>query len=260
MNFEKALVAFEQFLQEYNTNDEKIKLKIIHTHGVVEASTAIAKELNLNDEDSYLVKMIALLHDIGRFEQAKRFNSFVDKETIDHAEFGADILFKDGKIREFIETDKYDDLIENAIRIHNKYEIPQGLSEHIEFHCKIIRDADKLDIFRVMSTDRLNAFANINEEVMKQESITDEVYNDFLTHKPILNSKRKTHMDLWVSCLAFIFDYNFTASLKIVQAKNYLNILIDRVPSQNPKTQSRMEEIRKTDHEYIDSVMEKSVG
>jgi len=253
MNFEKALVAFEQFLQGYNKNDEKIRLKVIHTYGVVEAADAIAKELNLNDEDSYLAKMIALLHDIGRFEQAKRFNSFVDKETIDHAEFGADILFKDGKIREFIETDEYDDLIENAIRIHNKYEVPQGLSDHIELHCKLIRDADKLDIFRVMSTDSLKAFANIDEEVMNQESITDEVYNDFLNHKPILNTKRKTHMDLWVSCLAFIFDYNFTAGLKIVQAKNYINILIDRFPSQNPKTRLRMEEIRKIAHEYLDA-------
>jgi len=251
MDFEKSTIAFEKFLQEYDTNDEKIKLKEIHTYGVVEAATAIAKELKLNAEDTYLAKLIALLHDIGRFEQARRFNSFVDKDTIDHAEFGADILFKDGRIREFIETNEYDDLIENAIRIHNKYEIPLGLTDHTHFHCKIIRDADKLDIFRVMAVDSMTAFANVEESIMNQENITDDVYNDFLNHKPILSAKRKTHLDLWVSCLAFIFDFNFSISLKIVQKRNYIDILINRIQSQNLKTRTRLEEIRKIAHAYI---------
>ena len=251
MDFEKSAIAFEQFLQEYDINDEKIKLKATHTYGVVEATTAIVKELKFNEEDTYLAKLIALLHDIGRFEQAKRFNSFVDKDTIDHAEFGADILFKDGRIREFIETNAYDDLIENAIRIHNKYEIPSGLTNHTNLHCKIIRDADKLDIFRVMTVDSMTAFANVEESVMNQENITDEVYTDFLNHKPIQSIKRKTHMDLWISCLAFIFDFNFKTSLKIVHEKNYIDILINRIQSLNPETQKRLEEIRKTADAYI---------
>ena len=252
MDFEQALLAFEQFLQDYDKASEKIKLKEIHTYGVVEAATMIATDLQLSETDTFLAKLIALLHDIGRFEQAKRFNSFVDKDTVDHAEFGADILFVDGKIRNFIATTEYDELIEDAIRYHNKLAIPTGLTASTELHCKIIRDADKLDIFRVMITDSLTAFGIHDEALMKEEDISDEVFAGFTSFQTIPHSNRKTQMDFWIACVAFIFDFNFDAGLKIVQTKNYIDQLLDRVPSLNPKTIKQMETLRTVANEYVE--------
>ena len=68
-------------------------------------------------EDENLAKLIALLHDIGRFEQIRLYHTFSDKDSINHAEFGAKLLFEDGLIRKFVETDKYDKIIKNAISI-----------------------------------------------------------------------------------------------------------------------------------------------
>jgi len=251
MNFEKAKLAFETYLKDYNLNDGKVKLKLVHTYAVVELSEYIAKDLNLREDDIELAKIIALLHDIGRFEQARRFDDFVDHKTIDHADFGAELLFKDGTIRNFIETDIYDNIIEKSIINHNKYSIENGLSEKELLHSKIIRDADKTDNFRVKSIDNLKDIANIDESVMVNQLITDDIYNDFMNHRTIISSKRITFMDMWVSYIAFIFDYNFSSGLKYIKEKNYINILVDRINYKNEETKQKMEQIRDCANEYI---------
>ena len=58
-----------------------------HTYGVVDAAEDIARRMGLDEEDVQLAKVIGLLHDIGRFEQIKRFDSF-EPGTMEHAEIG----------------------------------------------------------------------------------------------------------------------------------------------------------------------------
>ena len=70
----KAEKAFKEYLKEYDTESEKVALKVTHTYGVVKASEYLAKQLNLNEEDTNISRLIALLHDIGRFEQSKGNN------------------------------------------------------------------------------------------------------------------------------------------------------------------------------------------
>ena len=83
--------------------------------GVMKVAGYIASELHLSEDDVELAKMIGLLHDIGRFEQAIKYDNFDDYNTMDHAEYGVKILFKDGMIRKFIDTDEYDEIIKKAI-------------------------------------------------------------------------------------------------------------------------------------------------
>ena len=75
MDYKNAKALFEQCLDGYDRNDDKVRLKIVHTYGVVKQSEEIAKRMRLSEEDTELARMIALLHDIGRFEQLKRFDS-----------------------------------------------------------------------------------------------------------------------------------------------------------------------------------------
>lgn len=84
--------AFEEYLNEYDREDEKIKLKIVHTYGVAACAKAIGKRMKLSEEDMELAEMIALLHDIGRFEQIRKYDSF-QPDTMDHAAYGVEILF-----------------------------------------------------------------------------------------------------------------------------------------------------------------------
>lgn len=84
IDFKVAKAAFEKYLDEYDRTDDKIHLKIVHTYCVVDAAEEIATRMHLREEDVQLAKIIGLLHDIGRFEQIKRFHSF-EPGTMDHA-------------------------------------------------------------------------------------------------------------------------------------------------------------------------------
>ena len=158
IDFNIAKKAFKDYVASFDLNDSKIRLKIEHTYKVVEACEYIAKDLKLNEEDINLAKLIGLLHDIGRFKQLKNFNSFDDNSTIDHAEYGADILFKDNLIRKFLAEETYDNIIEKAIRNHNKYKIEDNLSERELLFSKIIRDGDKMDNLGLKKLKKLKLF------------------------------------------------------------------------------------------------------
>ena len=88
IDFKHARGVFEDYLNGYDREDEKIKLKIIHTYGVVKSAREIGHRMHLNEEDQQLAELIALLHDIGRFQQLRLYNSF-SPDTMDHAAFGA---------------------------------------------------------------------------------------------------------------------------------------------------------------------------
>ena len=252
INYEKAKQAFNDYVKNYDIENEKVKLKIVHTYNVVEISIGIAKDLKLSNEDIELAKVIALLHDIGRFEQAKKYNSFDDYETIDHADYGTEILFKDGLIRNFIEIDIYDDIVKKSIKNHNKFAIEEELSEKELLHAKLIRDADKTDIFRVKTTEKIKNVIHSNaKKDIKNETISDKIYNDFMNKKSIINEERKTIIDEWISTIAFIFDYNFNYGLKYIIENNYINILIDRIDYQDKYTKEKMEKVREFAIKYI---------
>ena len=260
INLRKAQESFKEYLKDYDIEDGNIKLKIKHTYEVVNKSEYISKGLGLNQENIELAKLIALLHDIGRFEQVKQTNDFLDSKDFDHANYGVKVLFENNLIRKFIENNKYDNIIKKAIYNHNKYKIEENLNDAELLHSKIIRDADKLDNFRVKETEH---FSNIfpskyNPKTINFESISPKVYNDFMSQKCIKLEDRQTQIDFWVCVIAFIFDLNFDISLKYVKENNYIDILIDRIEYKNDITKQKMEDIRKCAKEYLERSIKQS--
>ncbi len=239
----KAKAAFQHFLSEFDTTDPKIALKIRHTYGVMDACDYLARSMKLSETDHTLALLIGLLHDIGRFEQLTRFNSY-DDTLLCHAKCGLEVLFDQNLIRKFIDTDKYDDIIYHAIKNHSEYAIDPALSGQTLLHAQIIRDADKLDNFRVKTEDSIPAMLDVTEEELGKEPVTDSIFQCFMAHRLILKSDRRTHMDMWISYLAFIFDFNFPASYQFVLDNNYLDLNIDRIPYSNPDTADKMAKIK----------------
>lgn len=251
IDFNNAKKEFKNYLSNYDLNDRMIQLKIRHTYGVVSLSEYIAKDLNLTDEDIELAKLIALLHDIARFEQANEFGDYRDYKNVDHADLAVRILFEDNLIRKFIQYTKYDSIILKAIKNHNKLEIENGLNEKELLHSKIIRDADKTDNFRVKANDSFEDILNSSKEKLENSIITEKIYNDFMNSKIIVNKERKTDMDCWVSYIAFIFDYNFLSGLKYIKEKNYINIIVNRIDYKIMDTKNKMEKVRIHAIDYI---------
>lgn len=251
ISLDNAKKVFDNFVQQFDTTDPKIALKIRHTYGVVDACEYLAHSMKLSKEDYKLALLIGLLHDIGRFEQLTRFDSY-DDTLLPHAEAGLDVLFNQGWIRKFIDTDIYDEIIYHAIKNHSIYAIDSTLSGQALLHAQLIRDADKLDNFRVKTEDSIPAMLDVTEEELGKEQITDAIFQCFSSHKPILKSDRKTHMDMWISYLAFIFDFNFPSSFQFVLEHDYIVKNIDRIPYSNPDTEAKMRKIKEIAQKYCE--------
>ena len=145
----------------------------------MKCSDYLCEQLRLNQEDKELAALIALLHDIGRFEQWMRYQSFADYKTIDHALFSSQLLFDEGLIREFIDDSQYDRIIKNAIEQHNKYKIDEGFDERTLLFIHIIRDADKLDNFRVKEEEDLETTIYVSYDEVNKETISPKIYDQF---------------------------------------------------------------------------------
>lgn len=252
LRFQENAKTFLSYASAYDLSDPKIDLKLRHTFHVVDACFYLGKDLKLSEEELYICCLIGLLHDIGRFEQLTRFHSF-DDSLLPHAELSVELLFSQGLIREYLpETEKnYDCLIRDAIHYHGVFQIPEGLSGPTLLFTKLIRDADKLDNFRVKAYDSMEAMLNVNEEELSGETLSSYALNTFLKKEPLLNSLRETHLDMWLSYVAYIFDLNFPASFRYLQENGYLTVILDRVSPRDPSTRSQWELIRSLTQSYL---------
>lgn len=245
----KAKKVFKEYIKNYNPEDGKIKIKISHIERVAQIAKKLAEDLNLSQEDVELAELIGLLHDIGRFEQIKIYHTFLDRDSINHAEYGVKVLFEDGLIRKFIEEDKYDEIIKLAILNHNKIEIEEGLPERINLHAKIIRDADKSDIFYVLTQADKDELYGPNIE---NEKMTDAVYEDFFKNRLIKYEIVKTGVDLLAVNLSYIYNLYFKQTVEIINENNYLEKIYNRFSFKDEQTKERVEEIYKITKKYIE--------
>lgn len=242
LDYNAARAVFEEYLDGYDRENDKVRLKIIHTYGVVAESTKIARRMGLGQEDIALARIIALLHDVGRFEQLERFDSF-QPDTMDHAAYGVQVLFGEGMIRRFVPEDAWDNIIRTAIAKHSDFALDGIEDERTLLHARIIRDADKLDNCRVKLVDALETFMGAGAEDIGAQSISPKVRADALDGRSILSGDRRTLMDYWVSYLAYFYDLNFRESLDIVEENDYVRRIARRIPYTNPETARTMEEL-----------------
>ena len=251
INITKAKKEFKKYVEKYDINNPKIKLKVAHIERTSRIAKKIAKSLELQKEDIELAELIGLLHDIGRFEQVKRYGTFVDHLSENHAEIGVKILFKEGLIRNFIEDDKYDRIIKLAIINHNKdkKQITKNMSDREKLHVKLIRDSDKTDILYILTFE--NEKSVWESENLEEEKFSDEIYREFIENHDIIYKNRKTHADILIGHFAYAFDFNFDYGLKYVLDNKYYEKLYKRFNFKDIKTNKRFEEVYNITNNYI---------
>ena len=173
---------------------------------------------------------LGLLHDIGRFEQVRRYGTFVDSVSVDHAEFGADLLFKEGLIKDFpVEKLTAEELclIETAIRLHNKLNLPQELDERTRYFCNLIRDADKTDIFRVISQLPFEERIGTSKWLFTEaDEASDAVMECVREHRCVPRQLRKTRFEGHISHCCMAFELVYPESIRITIEQGFLDRLL----------------------------------
>lgn len=209
----------EYILNNYDINNDGIALKFTHTFRTKLVSDEICLNLNLSDRQIYLAGIIALFHDFARFEQFKTYNSFNDMATFDHGDKAVEMLFDNNQIKEFVNdlTDEEYLIVKLAIKNHNKLNLEDGLTKTQKLFCKIIRDADKVDIFRIIAFDPRCDGVKIG--YLKQEDL-DNFYNNKLFKK----KEEHNFYDLALINISYLFDLNFDCSCTILQTEKYVKM------------------------------------
>ena len=225
---ERVRQAFEDYAGNYDPTDVKIRLKIDHTYRVAAFAERIAESLSLDRRQVDFAWLSGMLHDIGRFEQVKRYGTFIDRLSVDHAELGADILFKDGLFDRFIDDDGSSDLctiLETAIRLHNKLALPDDLGKDTRMFSDILRDADKCDIFRVLTEppyDERNSRISLETKPAR-----DSVMQCVREHRCVPRQGEMTAFEGLISQCCMAFELVYPESRLIVKEQGYLDSLLN---------------------------------
>lgn len=228
---EQSFLAYiETFFQR--TVEPCLALKKEHTFHVVRNTEQIINKLSLSEEDRYCARLIALYHDIGRFRQYQNYHTFLDKISEDHASIAVRILKK--HIPFLQEPQHIQKKVLSAIILHNKIALPKNLPPEYEDLCRIIRDADKIDIFRVMAE---NFTHNLPEKDGVTLSVKDEplLYSKYILEKA-MQKQVISYLDLVyindfkILLCGWIFNVYYKESIKILKQQGNIFTILSTLP------------------------------
>jgi putative nucleotidyltransferase with HDIG domain len=245
IDLEACKKIFKDYVNNYNMNNEKIYLKYYHTMNVMNFCEQISLSLNLSDDDKSISMLIGLLHDIGRFEQIKVYNTFRDKDSINHAEYGVRILKENNFIDRFVSDKKIQNIVLTAIENHNKFKIDDNLDDRTEMFSKIIRDADKLDIFRIFVEEQVKLPKN-------DSKISENILSDLINKKVCLDKDMESEIDYHLRHIGMFLDLNYKYSLNYVKENKMADKLIDRIIDSNESEKDNLNKIRASLNEFFE--------
>ncbi|THB75583.1 MAG: HD domain-containing protein [Gammaproteobacteria bacterium] len=230
LKFTEYVRAFKYRVPDWKKN---IGLKEIHSWKVSKEITTLGLSIGLDRDDLLLAEAIGLLHDIGRFEQYIKYSTFSDADSVNHGEFGAEILER-SSILNFIESrDRH--IIFDCISHHNALTVPSHLCERSIFFLSLLRDADKLDIYRVVTEHYQNREVAGNKVVERDledsEHISDSAINSIFSHNAIKYNELCSLNDFKLLQLSWVFDINHDKTAQLILQREYLQMIRATLPN-----------------------------
>ncbi len=226
---------FKEYVKAFDSDDpvdqRNIDIKVEHSYRVGDAVRDIGQSAGLNATELKLAEAAALFHDVGRFEQYKRYKTFSDHRSVNHAELGVRILEENRVLRNIPEPGR--NILLHAVSNHNRLAIPEGESETNRFFSSLVRDADKLDIWRVVCEHYRsgNDGNGVSLGLPDTPGVSLTVYNDLMEHKMVLMSHLRNVNDFKLLQIGWVYDVTFPKTLELLSQRRYLEILRETLPS-----------------------------
>ena len=239
----KELTTLKKWFFDYsgsfntpNIEDQRnFTIKRDHTHEVCLNAVQIAKDLSLDANQTLLAEAIALFHDVGRFPQYRQYKTFDDSISVNHAALSAKVLLENNVLSGLKRRDQ--EIIVRAVTLHNVFSLPEGIDSEILLFSRLIRDADKLDILRIVIEyfqqepgSRADAVAL---GLPDEPGYSPEVLACVSSAKMALKSMLMTQNDFKLLQLTWLYDLNFAGALRMVVKRNYIPAIADLLPRNN---------------------------
>lgn len=210
---------------------KNIELKEKHSLRVYENAAAIGEAHGFYPRVHFLTRLAALFHDLGRFEQYSRYNTFKDNESVDHARLGFSILKEKGILSPLPAADRRVVLL--AVLLHNKKTLPSSLGPEYSDCLRAVRDADKLDIMPVV-IDHLQRREKDQAITMGLRDRPENYSPQVLRQVKDCGLVNYTDMvfinDFKLLLLSWVYGLNFAYSYAVLEKKRYLDELCALLP------------------------------
>lgn len=235
---------FLSYTADYVNDNSMCSYKVDHSFRVRDIAIKIGKSINLSVKDLELLNICGVLHDIGRFEQFRRYETFVDSDCVSHCQVGYDVL-SSGTIFDELNLDDSDREIVLCVALnHGVLKVDDGIVGRKRKFLDIIRDADKLDILDngVLG----NISLNIGDDV-----ISDKIYQNIFNHETVNLDEKTNRADRICVWFAFAFGLNFRYSFRYLEEFDIMsklgNIYRDKTCNEECKRQITIvcEEVKK---------------
>ena len=224
-----------QYMKSFYSDDSEVQqgilIKETHTGYVTSNCVELSKSLKLNQHDIELAEIIGLFHDVGRFRQYSLYKTFNDADSEDHADLGIKVIDELDFFKELSDVDN--EIVHFAIKNHNKKLIEPTDDDRKLLFAKIIRDADKLDIYRVLepflaqeNADKMPKFIKGKERA----EISPDFIENFVAGNQADYRKIRTNGDRKIVRLMWIYDINFAWTMKKIVERGYIEKIVDALP------------------------------
>ena len=216
-------------------------LKLQHTMNVLENARRIVEGEKFDPATARLCLLAALYHDVGRFKQYLRYHTFRDRESCNHGQMGVRILKAQGCLNgECPETRR---LVMAAVGMHNRFALPAHTPPLVARITNVVRDADKLDILRIMD-EHLSGPPPYNPTVVLQQPddptiASEAVLAAVFEHRVAAYAALRCVNDFRLLLGTWFFDLHFATCRSQFLQDGHARNLLRRMPSTVPQAAAR---------------------
>lgn len=231
---------FLAFVEPYTAGLENgpLRLKVEHSFRVlehVELLVAMEEPSSLLVMDRELARaavLAALYHDCGRFPQFRDYHTFADAHSVNHAQLGVDVIREQGFLHH--EAERVQELVETAVGLHNQYALPPALPSEARLITDMVREADKLDILRIIAAHLDNALPEKDSVLLhvrdEPRVWTPSVMTDVLAGRVIHYSDLRYINDFRLLLGTWLHELNFPATRSALARSGVMDTILDGLP------------------------------
>ena len=220
------------FIQLSPRQEENFTIKKEHSFRVADNAGRLSDIMHLNSDDRKVAYLSGLFHDIGRFEQLADYNTFNDVNSVDHAEHSVKVLKEKDVMNDL--GSELQELVYFAIHYHNKLQLPKKRNDREMMHARLLRDADKLDILKVLtdyySDKKRKPNHTLTWDLPANGLVSPAVAKQIFSGKLISKENVKNETDVKIMQLSWVYDLNFKSTIEFIFQNRFFEKIYNTLP------------------------------
>ena len=229
---------FDSYTRTFSAIDGRfhppLQLKVDHSKRVADNARQLAKDLRWSPPETHLAEALGWLHDAGRFSQFSEFRTFTDATSINHGERGWEVVRESNVLSALPPAEQK--ILLAGVRYHNAKTEPDHLDKESLRFLKLIRDADKLDIFHfVLASIRQDGFQSLPgmlPQVVLDGPVNPAIVHEIQTRQSCSITQVRSLVDFLLMQLSWIYDLNYSATFHQIIDRHIMDSIEQLLPKE----------------------------